>query len=310
MKLFFRTALLLAIFFFTFSCKTKQDQVMKEHYNTVNKYSTLENKLLRDNKNLLLSTSTTKNSNRNYDNSVDLQMYQSQVNSSEYKVLYDDSEIVNGDVYKEAAIHRQILIDRANNKNNSSTNSKTTVNSNNASSATAPTPTASVNATASTTTKANTPAKPVASSNTKETVNAKKNSTVAAKGAKTTEVSVPEFFAILTDIDKKDTQKVGISHLDDADRLLLKDYSVIIASFSQQEKIDPLKKALTSSVDKLFFVKSNAGFYYAIFGSYKTESEALQKIKRIRMEYTNLYTAEQLNDKYGIAFTDLYILKR
>ncbi len=94
MKLFFCTTLLLAISFFTSSCKTKQDLVIKEHYQSVNKYSTLENKLLRDNNALLLSTSISKSNNQDYDNSVNLQMYQSQVNSSEYKVLYE--AIVNG----------------------------------------------------------------------------------------------------------------------------------------------------------------------------------------------------------------------
>lgn len=345
MKLFFRTTLLLAISFFIFSCKTKQDQVMKEHYSTVNKYSTLENKLLRDNNDLLLNTSASKKNNQYYDNSVDLQMYQSQVNSSEYKVLYDDSEIANGDVYKEAVAHRQILIDKAGNKekdcNCGSNSVKTTVNTNNANSVTATTPTANVNTKASTTTsdmkpattKANTKATPdtkrsatVATSSTqsatKPTVKASEktkksnsaktttNSAVATNETKVAEVYTPEFFAILTDLDKKDIQKVGISHVDEDDRPLLKDYSVVITSFSQSDKMTPLKKALTSSVDKLFFVKNDAGIYYAIFGSYKTENEALQKLKRIRMEYTNLYTTEQLNNKYGITFTDLYILKR
>lgn len=354
MKLFFCTTLLLAISFFTSSCKTKQDLVIKEHYQSVNKYSTLENKLLRDNNALLLSTSISKSNNQDYDNSVNLQMYQSQVNSSEYKVLYDDSEIANGDVYKEAAAHRQILIDKAGNKekdcNCGSTNTKTTVNANSVNTVTAATPTANVNTKASSTTSdvkpATTKANVLANSNTKVTVDTKKsptvktsntqpatkptvkatgntktqpsvnsgktttNNAVAAKETKVAEVRTPDFFAILTDIDKKAIQKVGISHVDDDDRLLLKDYSVVIASFSQPDNLASLKKALTSSVDKLFFVKNDAGVYYAIFGSYKTENEALQKLKRIRMEYTNLYTTQQLNDKYGITFTDLYILKR
>ncbi len=52
MKLFFHTTLLFAASLFIFSCKTKQDQVMKNHYGTVNKYSTIENKLLIDNNDL------------------------------------------------------------------------------------------------------------------------------------------------------------------------------------------------------------------------------------------------------------------
>lgn len=134
MRLFFRTTLLFAAFLLIVSCKTKQDQVMKDHYSTVNKYSTLEYKLLRDNNDLLLNASTTKSDNQNYDNSVDLQLYQSQVNTNEYKVLYDDSEIVNGDVYKEAVTHRQMLMDKANNKNcncNSQQKDKSTQHSGN-----------------------------------------------------------------------------------------------------------------------------------------------------------------------------------
>lgn len=253
MKLFFHTTLLLAISLFIFSCKTKQDQVMKNHYSTVNKYSTIENKLLIDNNDLLLNASTPKNDNRDFDNSVDLQLHQSQTNTGEYRVLYDDSEIVNGDVYKEAAAHRQTLMSKSDNKDCNC------------------------------------------------------NSTSTAKGTK---AHTPDFFASLTDVDKKTTRKIGIFFVDENDRSLMKDYSVVVASFYQPEKMASLKKTLTSSSDKLLFVKNNSGVYYAIFGSYKTESEALQRVKRITMEYTNLYTPEQLNDKYGITFADMYILKR
>ncbi|MFV0272999.1 MAG: SPOR domain-containing protein [Macellibacteroides fermentans] len=226
---------------------------MKDRYDAVNKYSTIENRLLIDNNDLLLNASSPKNDNRNYDNSVDLQLHQSQTNTGEYKVLYDDSEIVNGDIYKEAAAHRQTLISKGYNKD----------------------------------------------------CNCNTTATTKGTGAHTS-----EFSAMLTDIDKKSTRKVGISFVDENDRSLMKNYSVVIASFYQPEKMASLKKALTSSSDKLLFVKNDSGVYYAIFGSYKTENEAQQRVKRITMEYTNLFTPEQLNDKYGITFSELYILKR
>lgn len=444
MKLFFYTTLLLAVSFFTVSCKTKRDQVMKNHYRGANKYSAMEYQLLRDNKDLLFNTPSKKTGSQQYEDHAGLQSYQSQENTGGYKVLYDDSEYVNGDVYREAAAHRQMLIDKANkdcncnstetNKGTSNTNSMTTpstntktsptvnisstkpvvspnvkattstnnaktttpVNTNPATntSNTKPTVTSNTKATAAVNTSSTKPVvtsntqsntatintsstkptvtsnakstiaantsnstkpiakpniqtsptvktsnvQPVASSNAKETIAANLNDTkptakptATNTTTKTTNVNstapasttvaatvnvapetshTPDFFADLTDTDKKAIRKVGISYVDEKDKLLLKDYSVIIASFSQPEKMDPLKRALTSSVDKLFFVKNDANIYYAIFGSYNTENEAQQKIRRIWMEYTNLYTTEQLNNKYGITFTDLYILKK
>lgn len=275
MKSFFYTTLLLAIIFFTFSCKTKQDQVMKEHYNTVNKYSALENKLLNDNKDLLLGTSTSKNNKTNYDNSVGLQMYQSQVKASEYKVLYDDSEIVNGDVYKEAAAHRQKLINDCN-----CGKAKTTA----------------VDAVP-------TPLK--ASSN--EITQTALSSTPQASAVE--ENQAPVFFAHLFDAKMNIIRRVRVELINENDRDRLKQYSVVIAALSKPAGVERLKKAFDASGDQIFFVQNELGINYAIIGSYNTENEASEKIRKVYTEYTNRYTTEQLMNKYGISFAGLWILK-
>jgi hypothetical protein len=282
MKLLFHTALLLAISFFTFSCKAKQEQVMKEHYRTANKYSVLEKKLLKDNNSLLLSNSTLKNNDQGYNNPVSLQPHQDQVNSGEYKVLYDDSEIANGDVYREAAAHRQQLINDCN-----CGETKTGI-TNSAGSPTSATP-VKTNTTASVKT---TPAAP--------------SSTPQAPEVTRT----PTIFAHLLDAEKKPIRRVRVSLINESDRDRLKQYSVIIAALSKPASVERLKKAFATSGDQIFFVQNELGLYYAIIGSYETESQAGEKIRRVYMEYTNLYTPEQLFDKYGIKFADLWILKR
>lgn len=284
MKLFFYTTLLLAISFFTFSCKAKQDQAMKEHYGTVNKYSALEYQLLRDNNSLLLGNSTSKNNNQGYNNSVSIQPHQDQVNSSEFKVLYDDSEIVNGDVYREAAAHRQQLINDCNCGKAKAGVATTTIPS-------APTIATTTNTTASDnvarTTLPSTPQAPVVETN-----------------------QTPAIFAHLLDAEKKPVRRVKVRFMNEDDQDRLKQYSVIIAALSKPAGVERLKKAFAVSNDQIFFVQNELGIHYAIIGSYDTEHEASDKIRRVYMEYTNLYTSEQLFNKYGIKFANLWILKR
>ncbi len=280
MKLFLRTTLLLAISFFTFSCKTKQDQVIKEHYQTVNKYSTLENKLLRDNNELLFSTSTSKKTN-----SVNLPMDQSQVNTNGYKVLYDDSEIVNGDVYKEAAAHRQKLANDCN---------------------CGETKTGAANI-------ATIPPKPSIplTTNPAPSAGAAQAALPSTQQAPAVEANqTPAIFAHLLDAEKKPIRRVRVRLINENDQNRLKQYSVINAAFSKPASVERLKKAFAISSDQIFFVQNELGIYYAIIGSYDAEHEASDKIRRVSMEYTNLYTPEQLFDKYGIKFADLWILKR
>ncbi|GHV13689.1 hypothetical protein FACS1894169_01230 [Bacteroidia bacterium] len=258
---------------------------MKKHYGTVNKYSALEYQLLRDNNSLLLGNSTSKNNNQGYNNSVSLQPHQDQVNSSEFKVLYDDSEIVNGDVYREAAARRQQLINDCN-----CGETKTSV-ANTATIPSAPAIAATTNTTAS--------------------GNVAPATLPSAPQAPAVEVNqTPAIFAHLLDAEKKPIRRVKVRFINEDDRDRLKHYSVIIAALSKPASVERLKKAFATSSDQIFFVQNELGIHYAIIGSYDTEHEASDKIRRVYMEYTNPYTTEQLFNKYGIKFTDLWILKK
>lgn len=294
------TLLLLAVFFVT-SCKTNQDQVMKDYYNKVNKHSVIENRLISDNniggQNTPLRSQPTQSTNlqRTYNASSE-RAYQEQVasKSNEYKVLYDDSEIANGDVYREAAAHRQKLINDCN-----CGTTKTSV-ANTASTSTASAPAASKTpAVSASIPPAVTPA-PVAPS----------PSTPQTQAAEVEENQSPAIFAHLLDAEKRPIRRVRVRFINESDQNLLKQYSVIIATLSKPAGVERLKKAFVTSNDHLFFVKNEVGLYYAIIGSYDTESEASQKIRRIQMEYTNLYTSDQLFNRYGITFADMWILRK
>ncbi|MDR1089605.1 MAG: hypothetical protein LBL79_00900 [Prevotella sp.] len=284
MKPFFYAILLLTVFFFTFSCKTKRSQVMKERYRTAKKHSVLENKLLGDNNSLLLGNSTPQDNNNGYNNSG-LQSHSGQANSVEFNVLFDDSEIANGNVYREAAAHRQKLIDDCNcGETKTSVVDPVTI---------LPTPEipATTNPTESgevaTAALPSTPQEPEADVN-----------------------QTPAIFAHLLDAEKKPIRRVRVRLINENDQYLLKQYSVIIAALSKPAGVERLKKAFATSSDQIFFVRNELGLYYAIIGSYDAEYQAVEKIRRVYMEYTNLYTTEQLMNKYGITFTDLWILRR
>lgn len=268
------TTLLLAIIILAFSCKS-QDQAMRDYYREVNKYTALENKLIENN-GIHVASAPKQDVELTYNQSSE-QAYLEQVKnkSDMYKVIYDDSEFANGDVYREAAKHRKALNERA---GGTSTGCKD-----------CPGTTTSVNNTTSSSTTA---------------------TSTNVSGGQTKTSDSPDFFAHLLDASQKPIRKVGVTYVDDAGRTLLKQYSVIIAALSKKEGVDRLRKAFANTSEQVFFVKNEVGLFYAIIGSYDSESQAMEKLRRVEMEYGSTYTAEQLRNKYGITFSDLWILKK
>lgn len=263
------TTLLFTILILAFSCKS-QDRTMRDYYREVNKYTALENKLIENN-GIHVVSAPKQDIELTYNQSSE-QAYLEQVRnkSDMYKVIYDDSEYANGDVYREAAKHRKALAERAGTTNTGCQD--------------CPGTTTSVNNTTS-------------------------SSSLTTSGQTKTSDS-PDFFAHLFDASQRPIRKVGVTYIDDAGRMLLKQYSVIIAALSKKESVDRLKKAFANSPEQIFFVKNEVGLYYAIIGSYDSEAQAMEKLRRVEMEYCSTYTTEQLRNKYGITFSDLWILKK
>lgn len=102
----------------------------------------------------------------------------------------------------------------------------------------------------------------------------------------------------------------SVSVVNDADKDLLKTYNVMIASLKNKSRAEWLKGVFEGSGERIIVVKSNNnGLYYVIIGSYDELGDAVAKRNKVSSEYTKMYTKSQLQRKYAIPFTDLWILK-
>lgn len=273
------TTLLLVIIIAISSCKS-QDQALRDFYRDTNNQMKRESFLIKSNAN---RTPTRQNGERAINNSAEsAYVAQIKAKTEQYKVIYDESEYANEEVYLEAAKRRQALAERADKncvdckKATSTTVSATNQSTNNT----------SVNTGTGTGTGTSTSAQ-------------------SANGNKT-----PDFFAHLLDADKKLIRTEGVSYVDTADKARLKKYNVIIAALARFEGTERLKRAFAGSGESLIIVRNDSGLYYVIIGSYDTEGQAFEKIRSVETEYLRRYSTTQLQSKYGIPFTDLWILRK
>lgn len=89
----------------------------------------------------------------------------------------------------------------------------------------------------------------------------------------------------------------------------LKKYNIIIATLSSQEGVDRLKKKFDSDDQRNLIVRNDKGLYYFVLASYDKESEVIAGVKSVADKYTNRYSRNELIRKYGIPFSDIWILE-
>lgn len=274
------TTLLLAIVIIVSSCKS-QDRALTDFYRNANNQIKKENVLVHSNTNW--SDAMPQRSEVRDINYTAESAYMAQVKSKyeHYKVNYDDSEYANGDVYTEAAKHRQAQIDQVN-KDCPDCQKKANATATSGSSVSQTAQQGGTTASAFNTPKAQ---------------------------VETGEKKTPDFFAHLLDADKKLIRTEGVSYLNVDDKAKLKRYNVIIAALSKYEGVEHLQKAFGSR-ETLTIVRNDIGLYYVIIGSYDTESQATEKIRAIEAQYSRQYTTAQLLKTYGIPLTDLWILRK
>lgn len=105
---------------------------------------------------------------------------------------------------------------------------------------------------------------------------------------------------------KPQVRSVNVSVVSGVD---IKQYNVVIATLSSRDRANRLKAIFfAESNEKSWIVKNDQNLYYFILGSFDTEDEAIDKRNRLVSNYTSKYSADELLKKYGIQFTDSWIL--
>lgn len=275
---------------FVSSCGSNRDQARKNYFKELNKQNSQEYNLLTSN-NVIKGDNdqspTHQKSKQEVYNESSEQAYKNNINAKaeEFKLQYDDSELANGDIYREAATHRASLMKQANSDCNCGTDAKKTKKQ----------PTLS--------TKPSTTAKETAP---QKVVEAPQKTT----SSNSENEEKQQYFAHLLNADFEPMRRVDVTLVNESDGSLFKDYSVVIAALSRLDGVERLKQVFANSEDKVFFVKNNLGIYYAIMGSYDTRAEANRRISQIRMNYNSQYPESQLIKKYGIPFTNLWVLQK
>lgn len=109
-------------------------------------------------------------------------------------------------------------------------------------------------------------------------------------------------------MDQNAVRTESISYMNEYDRISLKKYNVVIASFGKNANAQRVKESLQKEGEQVTIVKGSNGMHRVIIGSFDTEEEAKRKIQSIGLFYRGQYTSSQLISKYGIPFSQLWIL--
>jgi len=112
MKAFSSIIILVLLVFAASSCQSNRTQSRSSYYSKINKNRAIENQLVESSmKNARYTVHTPPQRTSDY-SAETTYMERIKSESSQFKVIYDDSEYANGDVYIEAAKRREALINQ------------------------------------------------------------------------------------------------------------------------------------------------------------------------------------------------------
>lgn len=90
----------------------------------------------------------------------------------------------------------------------------------------------------------------------------------------------------------------------------LKAYSVVIAAMGMKPNAESLKKRMENEGYKVILVQNEQGMYRVIIASYDSKEQAIAKKNAILADFASKGDLSALKSKYGIPFTDWWILQR
>ena len=134
---------------------------------------------------------------------------------------------------------------------------------------------------------------------------APKTTTTAPK----TEAATPSTsFRAFDDSDWKLFRSVDVKLVDQADNGYMKKYAIELGTFKSLNNAEFIKRTFNGLGERSTVVKSNQGIYYALLGSYDSETDAIQKLEEVTTKYTEGVSKTRRISRFGIPLDDLWIL--
>lgn len=100
-----------------------------------------------------------------------------------------------------------------------------------------------------------------------------------------------------------------ISLLNSSDQAFLKSYSIVLGTFRSLNNAEFIRRTFNSMGERSIVVRNTQGNYYALLGSFDTESEAIQALDNATKKYTEGVSRTRRVSRFGIPLDDMWILK-
>lgn len=138
---------------------------------------------------------------------------------------------------------------------------------------------------------------------------ASKATTTASKTETATPVSKSSTsFRAFNDSDWKLFRSVDVKLVDQADNGYMKKYAIVLGTFKSLSNAEFIKRTFNGLGERSTVAKSNQGIYYALLGSYDSETDAIQKLEEVTKKYTEGVSKTRRISRFGIPLDNLWIL--
>ncbi|MDR1503997.1 MAG: SPOR domain-containing protein [Prevotella sp.] len=138
---------------------------------------------------------------------------------------------------------------------------------------------------------------------------ASKATTTAWKTETATPVSKSSTsFRAFNDSDWKLFRSVDVKLVDQADNGYMKKYAIVLGTFKSLSNAEFIKRTFNGLGERSTVAKSNQGIYYALLGSYDSETDAIQKLEEVTKKYTEGVSKTRRISRFGIPLDNLWIL--
>lgn len=110
------------------------------------------------------------------------------------------------------------------------------------------------------------------------------------------------------DASNRQFRTMNISVMDNADRPLLKKFSLVLGAFKGQNNADFVKRSLNALGEKVFVVRSTTGIYYTLLSGSDSQDEVVRLYDSFSQKYTQGVSRTKRISRYGIPLDDIWIL--